>query len=163
MTAYQRIFVPIEVNLKGESVVRRAQEIAAPFGATLFVVSVVDHHCGFESDHVPFMSPQALVQKTVRDMQRRLDHLLERAGASQAQGRVLPGKAHQIIPQLAATWQPDLVVLAQGAHYGLSPARGWLDQFLGGTRPWDLLTVRTRGLSVGGGKRRRWFWLAQPG
>ncbi|MFP4611276.1 MAG: universal stress protein, partial [Thiohalophilus sp.] len=124
MNGYRRILVPIELDRKGETTVRRAHRIANALGAEMVVVSPVYYQTGFESDHVPFMTPQQLMQQTADMMQQRLEELLLRAGAGEVAGRVLIGKPAKIIPEFARQWQPDLIVLTEGRSYALGKSPG---------------------------------------
>lgn len=156
MADYRRILVPIELDRKGEMTVRRALGMAQAMGGQLVVVSPVYYQTGFESDHVPFMTPQQLLRQTAGMMQQQLDELLLRAGAGEAQGRILVGKPAKIIPAFARQWRPELIVLGEGRSYGLRKAlRLPGDQ----QTDWDILTVRTGSLTGLGGL---WRWVMNP-
>lgn len=156
MADYRRILVPIELDRKGEMTVRRAQGIAQAMGGRLVVVSPVYYQTGFESDHVPFMTPQQLMRQTAQMMQQRLNELLLRAGAGEAQGRILIGKPNKIIAEFARQWRPELIVLGEGRNYGLRKAlRLPGDQ----QADWDILTVQAGSRPTLGGL---WRWIMNP-
>jgi len=156
MTNYRRILAPIELNRQGEQIVRRAHHMARALDAQLVVVHAVYHHTGFESDHVPFMTPQQLLRQIVAQMQERLEQLLRRAGAAEVTGRVLAGKAVKILPEFAWEWRPDLIVLADGADYGLQRS-SLLRAILPVREPaWDILAVQT-GSALSPGRLLRWM------
>lgn len=159
MTNYRRILAPIELNVKGEAIIRRAQDVARAFEAQLVVVNAVHHDCGLESDHVPFLTPQQMLAQIVKDMQQRLEQLLLRVGASGAKGCILPGKPEKVIPAFAQEWRPDLIVLAEGAGYGLQGRHTIFGISSPAKSSWDLLTVQTGGSFTVG---KLWRWLMTP-
>ncbi|MGD8407143.1 MAG: universal stress protein [Thiohalophilus sp.] len=157
MNSYRRILAPVELDRKGEMTVRRAHAIARSLNAELVVVSPLYHHTGFESDHVPFLTPQQLMQQTAVMMQQRLDDLMLRAGAGDVAARILTGKPVKIIPEFARQWRPDLIVLTEGRNYGLRkmlklPAMDSTEQ----QPEWDFLTVQTGPLPILNGL---WRWI----
>ncbi|MDR9437609.1 MAG: universal stress protein [Thiohalophilus sp.] len=156
MANYRRILAPIELNRQGEQIVRRAHHMAMALDAQLVVLHAVYYSTGFESDHVPFLTPQQLQRQIAAQMQERLEQLLKRAGAAEVRGEVLAGKATKILPAFAREWRPDLIVLADGVDYGLQRS-SVLGALLPGREPaWDILAVQT-GVSLSPGRLLRWM------
>ena len=81
MSTYKRILALIALNSDSAAVARRAVQLSRAYGATLALAAVVDYTPGFESDHVPFLTPGEMRQAIVRDLREKLDRMTIEVGA----------------------------------------------------------------------------------
>lgn len=134
MSTYKRILALVALNSDSAAVARRAVQLSRAYGATLALASVVDYTPGFESDHVPFLTPGEMRQSIVRDMRERLDQMMTEIGAGGCEIIVGCGSEKEIVSELTRSWRPDLVLVGSNARHGL-------DQ--GGARAaYDVLTIQ---------------------
>jgi universal stress protein A len=143
MHAYHRILAAVDLSSRGEQVARRALHVSRLCGARLLVAHVVDHHTGFESDHVPFLTPQEIRAELAKVAGRRLEEMMERIGATEAQTRVETGPSGKAVAELAAGWQPDLVIVGSHAPHDLQGARRL-------NHPFDVLVVQMESRNLAG-------------
>lgn len=94
----------------------------------LWVTVCDDVGMGFESCHVPFLTPLEWQRRTQADLASRLRDLLQRIGMDQCNFRLLSGSPNQVMADLAEEWGADLI-LAKEADVGKITGRdrlGWL-------------------------------------
>ncbi len=115
MHGYRRILAVIEPSPEGEKVARRAHALACLQGATLGVAVVVEDGPIEESSHAPFLTPRQARAMLGRELRRRLEHLLRRIGAADAE----PLVAVDGLSPLLSEWAPDLVLVGSHAAFGL--------------------------------------------
>jgi universal stress protein A len=123
MPRYERILAVIDLSERGELVARRALRLARSCDARLAVAHVVDYTPGFESDHVPFLTPQQMQGRLVRVARGELGALLGRIGADHVEQRVASGRPRREIVNLVSSIRPDLIVVGPDAPDGLAGLR----------------------------------------
>jgi nucleotide-binding universal stress UspA family protein len=138
-------------------VIRRALALARANAAELMVATVVDLDTGFESDHVPFMTPQQLRERTAQDVSHRLDLLLARIGAPGIEARVLTGRPNREVVALSEDWRPDLIVGAARETAAIQEASSLLPLATPQSLPCDVLTLHRAGSGTWGRRIRAWF------
>ncbi len=119
MSTYKRILALVALNSDSATVARRAVQMARSYGATLALAAVVDYTPGFESDHVPFLTPDEMRQATVRDMRERLQQMMTEVGAGGCEIIVGCGGEQEVVAELTRSWRPDLVLVGMHARHGL--------------------------------------------
>ena len=119
MSAYKRILALISLNSDSATVAKRAVQLSRSYGATLALASVFDYTPGFESDHVPFLTPEEMRQASVRDMRERLQQMMTEAGAGGCEIIVGCGSEKEVVSELTGSWRPDLVLVGSNARHGL--------------------------------------------
>lgn len=135
MRSYRRVLALVAITADSEAVARRAAQLSRFHGATLALAAVVDYAPGFESDHVPFMTPEQMRKAIVGDVRGKLDRLL--AGIEYDGGCeiiVACGGERDLVGQLTRSWLPDLVVVGSRAPHGM-------DRNVAKT-PYDVLIVQ---------------------
>ncbi|MBF0212937.1 MAG: hypothetical protein HQM00_05140 [Magnetococcales bacterium] len=65
---------------------------------------------GFESCHVPFLTPEAWRQQTQAILEQRLHTLLQPFATPSWQFRLLAGPANRVMSELSAAWGADLIL-----------------------------------------------------
>lgn len=71
------LLAAVELNRRAAGVIRRAARLAQAADLVLVVVHVVEHETGFESDHVPFLTPTQLREAMAQAARERLRRLLQ--------------------------------------------------------------------------------------
>jgi len=140
MNDCQRILCVIDPDERGEQVLRLAWEHARRHGAELLTAHVVDYHTGFESDHVPFLSPAELVTGLAQAACQRIRAMLEKIHPA-GNLWVEAGPARQTVIALANDCGADLVIVGSHSPFGLqtTQARTPPSHF-----PFEVLTVQVR-------------------
>ncbi len=136
MSDYKRILALVAFNSDSEAVARRAVQLSRSYGATLALAAVVDYTPGFESDHVPFLTPGEMRQAIVRDMREKLDQIMTKIGAGGCEIIVGCGSEKEVVSELTSSWRPDLVLVGSHARHGL-------DQN-GERAAYDVLTIQNK-------------------
>lgn len=157
MKSYRRILAVIDIPPKGEPIIRRALALARVNQAQLLVATIVDLDTGFESDHVPFMTPSQLRERTAQDIRGRLDLMLARLGAPGIEGRVLTGKPNLAVAALSEEWQPDLIVGAARETAAIQKTSSLTPFTTAPSLPCDVLTLHQGGSGSWGRRIRGWF------
>ncbi|MBF0424617.1 MAG: universal stress protein [Magnetococcales bacterium] len=155
MSHYQKIFAVIELNDKGSRVARQAWQLARAGHATLAISVVVDYTPGYESGHVPFMTPRQMKAATMIDVSRLLDALLADAGVAGAERIVIDGSSPESIVEVAGSWGADLLVVGSHATHGLVRGDGGGNAITARGHSMDLLAVNLGSDSLRGGWRGR--------
>jgi nucleotide-binding universal stress UspA family protein len=120
MLNYQRILAVVDLSAASAAIIRRALQLARQHQAKLRVVSIVEHDTGFESDHIPFLTPQQLREATARQQSEKLDLLLARLGAPGVEAEVLAAESARLaLSELLGEWRPDMMVVGSRGSYGL--------------------------------------------
>ncbi len=119
MSTYKRILALVALNSDSAAVAKRAVQLSRSYGATLALASVVDYTPGFESDHVPFLTPEEMRQATARDLRERLQQMMTDVGAGGCEIIVGCGSEHEVVSELTRSWRPDLVLVSSHARHGL--------------------------------------------
>lgn len=161
MKSYRRILALIDIPPKGGAIVPRVLALARANQAELMVATIIDLDTGFESDHVPFMTPSQLRERTAQDIRRRLDLMLARLGAPGIEARVLTGKPNLAVAELSEEWQPDLIVGAPRETAAIQKTSSLPPFAMPQPLPCDVLTLH-QGASGSWG-RRILGWFSQPG
>lgn len=134
MSTYKRILALVALNGDSAAVAKRAVQLSRAYGATLALASVVDYTPGFESDHVPFLTPGEMRQFIVRDLREKLDQMMTEIGAGGCEIIVGCGSEKEVVSELTRSWRPDLVLVGSHARHGL-------DQN-GARAAYDVLTIQ---------------------
>jgi len=142
MGAYKRILALVSLNGDSATVAKRAAQFSRTYGATLALASVVDYTPGFESDHVPFLTPEEMRQAIVRDMRERLQQMMTEVGAGGCEIIVGCGSEQEVVFELTRSWRPDLVLVGSHARHGLEQNSG--------RAAYDVLTVQSNRPSLAG-------------
>lgn len=142
MSTYKRILALVAFNSDSAGVARRAVQLSRSYGATLALATVVDYTPGFESDHIPFLTPGEMRQAIVRDMREKLDHMMMEVGAGGCEIIVGCGSEKEVVSELTCSWRPDLVLVGSDARHGLEQN--------GERAAYDVLTIQSNRPSVVG-------------
>jgi nucleotide-binding universal stress UspA family protein len=148
MPAYRRIIALIEPRPGGEAVVRRALQTARFHGAALAIAGIVDYSPGFESDHVPFLTPTQMTDAICADVRERLGEILTRAGGGSAEIIVARGSRDDAVADILGSWKPDLVLVGRRAPHGLDKPDSRLAR--DAALPFDVLFVQNEPRSFAG-------------
>lgn len=119
MGTYKRILALVALNSDSAAVAKRAVQLSRAYNATLALAAVVDYTPGFESDHVPFLTPEEMRQAIVRDLREKLQLMMTEAGAGGCEIIVGCGSEQEVVAELTRSWRPDLVLVGSHARHGL--------------------------------------------
>lgn len=120
MIVHRRILTAIDLTRRGEAVARHAARLARSEGARLIVAHVMDYSPGFESDHVPFITPDEMKAALVKAAEIMMTRLVRRLDAGENVCQVVvAGRREPSIAGLAARWRPDMIVVGEDATHGL--------------------------------------------
>jgi len=142
MSTYKRILALVAFNGDSEAVARRAVQLARSYGATLALAAVVDYTAGFESDHVPFLTPGEMRLAIARDLREKLDQMMTEVGAGGCEIIVGCGSEKEVVAELTGSWRPDLVLVGSHARHGLEQN--------GERAAYDVLTIQIKRPSFAG-------------
>ena len=142
MSTYKRILALVAFNSDSAAVAKRAVQLSRTYGATLALASVVDYTPGFESDHVPFLTPGEMRLAIVRDVREKLDQMMTEIGAGGCEIIVGCGSEHEAVCELTRSWRPDLVLVGSHARQGLERN--------GERAAYDVLTIQNKRPSFAG-------------
>ena len=122
---YHCILAIVDSVAEWEIVVRRAA-VMARGGSHLLVIMLYDHHGGFESDHVPLLTPSEFLQRTEADLQVRLNQWLDRYGTPHARFKLLNGFSQQESVAWLAAWSPDMILATDATAAKIQGGGGFL-------------------------------------
>ncbi len=142
MSSYKRILALVALNSDSAAVAKRAVQLSRAYGATLALAAVVDYTPGFESDHVPFLTPGEMRLAIVRDMREKLDQMMTEVGAGGCEIIVGCGGEEEVVSELTGSWRPDLVLVGSHARHGLEQN--------GARAAYDVLTIQSARPSFAG-------------
>ena len=142
MSTYKRILALVAFNSDSAAVARRAVQLARSYGATLALAAVVDYTPGFESDHVPFLTPGEMRLAIARDLREKLDQMMTEVGAGGCEIIVGCGSEKEVVAELTGSWRPDLVLVGSHARHGLEQN--------GERAAYDVLTIQNSRPSFAG-------------
>jgi len=140
MPSCKRILCVIDPDRHGEQLLRQAVQHAERCGARLLTAHVVDHHTGYESDHIPFVTPAELSTALAKAAQQRIRAMLDRL-YPQGNLWVEVGAARRTVVELATACEADLVIVASHSPFGLhtsqalTPPHRW---------PFEVVTLQVR-------------------
>lgn len=142
---YAHVLVAIDFSEATDRVVRRALRVAAPFGAKVTLLHVVDYlpPIGFADDFSP--SPAVLIDKDelIANGRRSLDEIAARLGLPADLPRVaLIGSPKQEIVKAAAERGADLIVIGSHGVRGLGRLLGATATGVLNDATCDVLAVR---------------------
>jgi len=109
-----KILVAIEGSMFSQLAVRAVAQRIRPEGAKVLLVHAIEPAAFFEQDagvHERLRRPQELLDAAARQ--------LEGSGFRHVEMRVIDAEARTGILELAAQWQPDLIVLGSHGRKGL--------------------------------------------
>lgn len=141
MNKYQRIIAAVDFSEHTDAVLQRALRLAQQNDAQLIVAHIVDYAWPLDADYV--ISPVDEIEAGLIDKAlKRLDELLNDAGAQQAEKRVVAGRPKQEIVNLAEKEQADLIVVGAHGHHGLPGFLGSTTDQIIHRATCEVLTVR---------------------
>jgi len=140
MSQFRRILCVIDPDARGEQVLRLAWTHAQRTGAELLTAHVVDYHTGFESSHVPFLSPTQVNDELAGAAFRRIQAMLYTIMPG-GKLRVDVGPLRETVIEMAYEFRPDLVIVGAHSPFGLrtTQANTAPDRL-----PFEVLTVHTK-------------------
>jgi len=151
------LIAAVDLTDRAEEVLRRAARLARFGNMRLVIAHVVEYHCGFESDHVPFMTPGQMQAQMTRDAHAWLRGLAHHMQLHGAEIVVRSGQPAEVLGALVAERHARYVVtgpLKWGAISKLAEL----------ARDHRLIESRCDVLHTGGGGKRvgerLWRWLA---
>ncbi len=109
---HYRIIAVVDPLPSGEELVRRTVAVLRGYNPrdVLWVTLCDDMGMGFESCHVPFLTPVEWLQRTEADLSSRLQELLGRLGITQPEFRLLSGPPNQTLAAVSEEWGSDLIL-----------------------------------------------------
>lgn len=122
MSLYKHVLAAVELDDTSTTVLKKAQGLAAAFGAQLSVLHVVEY-VPIESGDALITAPVNLMQEMTAQAEQRLQALCTQHQVPPASARVRPGPIAGEILSCAKELGADLVVV------GHPPRRGWLSLF----------------------------------
>ena len=140
MKQCNNILCVIDPDTRGEQVLQLAWEHARRHSATLLTAHVVDHHTGFESDHVPFMSPAELATGLAQAASQRIRAMLEKIHPA-GNLWVEVGQERQSVIRLANDCEANLVIVGSHSPFGLRTTQAHTPPH---HFPFEVLTVQVR-------------------
>ena len=145
MTTCQRILCVIDPDQRGEQVLRQAVAYAQKQGAEWIAAHVVDYHTGFESDHIPFLTPTQLRLELAAAAAQRIGTMLKDIHGTTGPLLIEIGPARDTVLKIARLLQVDLVMVGSYSPFGLTTmAPHSPPEHL----PFAVITLRSP----------RWFW-----
>lgn len=104
------LLAAVDLDRRAAGVVRHAARLAQSMDLVLVVVHVVEHETGFESDHVPFLSPVQLRGAMARAAHERLQRLMQKMNLPPAECVVLAGALRTELAELVLQRRARYVV-----------------------------------------------------
>ena len=104
------LLAAVDLDRRAAGVIRRAARLAQSADLALVVVHVVEHETGFESDHVPFLSPAQLRGAMAQTAHERLQRLLQKLNLPQAECVVRAGALREELADLVQQRRARYVV-----------------------------------------------------
>ena len=135
MKPYRRILTLIDFDREGESVARRALQLARLNDARLAFLHLAGTDATLDGGY-PAASPRAEAAAIADAARRRLNHLATCLGATAAECQAGCGPQRQLYREALRAWQPDLIIAARDYPFLVGPH--------------DLLILGRRDSSVGG-------------
>lgn len=140
MKQCKNILCVIDPDARGEQVLQLAWEHARRHCAALLTAHVVDYHTGYESDHVPFLSPNELAAGLAQAATRRIRAMLDRIHPA-GNLWVEIGPEKQSVIALANDCGADLVIVGSHSPYGLRTTQAHTPPH---HFPFEVLTVEVK-------------------
>ncbi|MBF0582979.1 MAG: hypothetical protein HQL80_01950 [Magnetococcales bacterium] len=138
----RRILVVVESVNDWEQLLAWARTFINPHDSVL-VAMLCEHHGGYESDAVPFLSHTDFLQQTERDLRERIRPLLLRLELPFASFRLLEGAANQTVAELATLWVAELILTRSELARRIQGYGGFLGLLAPVPLPCPLLTLST--------------------
>lgn len=116
----KRILVPVDFSDFSEGALAYAQPIATAFKARIDLVYADETNYGEIATFGP-VDVELLRRNYDQESNQRIKELVQslRQKGFKASGTVRPGRAHQVITEIAAEQNTDLIVIATHGHSGL--------------------------------------------
>lgn len=109
----------IDPDSRGEQLLTQAAAHARRLGARLVAAHFVDHHTGFESDHIPFLAPAELNEALAKAAVERIRAMLDQIDPA-ASVWVEVGSPRRCAIELAINSGAELVIVGAHNPFGLS-------------------------------------------
>ncbi len=119
MIPCRRILCIIDPDARGEQILTQAVAYARQHGAEWVTAHIVDHHTGFESDHVPFLTPMELNLELAAAAAERIGAMLKRIHNVTGPLIIEIGPARATVLKMARLLEVDLVMVGAHSPYGL--------------------------------------------
>jgi len=119
MNTCKRILCVIDPNTRGEHILNQAAAYARQHGAEWVVAHVVDHHTGFESNHIPFLTPTELNLELAAVAAKRIGAMLKKIHDATGPLLIEVGPARATVLKMARILEVDLVMVGTHSPYGL--------------------------------------------
>ncbi|CAK0748615.1 putative Universal stress protein [Gammaproteobacteria bacterium] len=119
MIPCRRILCVIDPDARGEQILTQAVAYARQHGADWVAAHVVDHHTGFESDHIPFLTPMELNLELAAAAAERIAAMLKRIHDATGPLLIEIGPARATVLKMARLLEVDLVMVGSHSSYGL--------------------------------------------
>jgi hypothetical protein len=141
------LMVAVDLNTSAPDLIRRAARLASTADLHLLVVHLVEYHSGFESDHIPFISPAQMRSEMANSARDGLVRLLQSLGLPEAEVLVTAGRLNPGLAELVLEYQ---------AHYLITgPLRwGFLSRLSRLGKDWRVLEAGCEVLHLG--KNEHW-------
>lgn len=119
MSPCRRILCVIDPDARGEQVLTQAVAHARQHNAEWIAAHVVDHHTGFESDHIPFLTPTELNLELAAVAAERIGAMLKKIHDATGPLLIEMGPARATVVKMAKMLGVDLVMVGAHSSYGL--------------------------------------------
>lgn len=110
MSAGPCLIAAVDLNGRAEGIIQRAARLARFGNLRLVVTHVVEHHTGFESDHVPFATPAQLRAALARDARAWLLGLMHHLEMPETEIVVAEGRVGEALAALAVEQRARTIV-----------------------------------------------------
>ena len=126
MQEITRVLTPVDFSENADKIVRAAAYVAGRFGARLYLVFVVQNFEDYSGFFVPPVNLPNLEEELFESAQKRMDDFLaqhrsmiEEAGVSEVEAKVLTGDVGEEILGFAAEKGCNLIVMGTHGYKGL--------------------------------------------
>jgi universal stress protein A len=141
MSIYRRILLALELNENSLALGRRAQALAAAFGAELELLHVVEY-VPVEPMSETLMPAVQIEEELLARARRELDTLATELGLPSERCRIEAGNVKMEIVRIARELEADLIVLSSRERHGLSILVNLTEDTVLHAAPCDVLAVR---------------------
>ena len=120
---YRRILAATDFSAHSEKALRRADELAKEYGASLSIIHVLEHLGNYYSHDFLLVPPDQYNeadQRLFKNSEKRLDDIKEKLGLQDASSEVLWGTPKTTILSYAEAQKTDLIVMGSHGRRGLS-------------------------------------------
>jgi universal stress protein A len=141
MSVYRRILVVVDLTEDSLTIGRRAQALAATFGADIALLHVVEY-IPVEPMGETLMPSVQIEDELIERAKQRLAVLAAELGIASSAARVEAGSVKAEILRIAREHNADLIVLGSRERHGLSILVNFTEDTVLHAAPCDVLAVR---------------------